>query len=183
MDEHKTESNHGGSKDGVIRTFRQNPVGIDKAIDQSRYVLPSRRDVIGDGGAGRAVVHPDEAAIFPPSHRDETLVADHDFLQPQQFVRSELPLTRLANRAAPALGAVIGRSFAFDGVGSLRVLQKQESGGAGQNIGVDCAYRLLRLRSEVRRDERFEFRRAPNQRAEIAGAREVIANPMPLRDG
>ncbi len=72
--------------------------------------------MVGNRRPGLVVMPADEPAVTPQAQMHETFVADHDALQPQQFVQGERRAPGLANRPSPALNTILRRRFAFDDV-------------------------------------------------------------------
>ena len=56
----------------------------------------------------------------------ETLIADNDALQAQQFSLVEGNASRFADSSAPTLDAILRRSFAFYDVARFGILQKKK---------------------------------------------------------
>ena len=82
--------------------------------DQRGQVFMPGADVIGQGGAGRAVVLSNEATLLPQAQMHEAGIADDDTLQAFQLCLIDRMPPGFTDDLAPAPDAILGRVLAFD---------------------------------------------------------------------
>jgi hypothetical protein len=74
--------------------------------------------------------------------------------------------------------AVLGCSFARNGVAGAGVLPQQKGGRAGEQVARHIGDNLSRAARQVHRDKVLKRRRAENQRAEFRRAGHVVPDPL-----
>ena len=124
----------------------------------------------------------EENAVGTQAAAYEARVLDEDALKADDFIERERVLAGLQDRAAPSLQPVARRPFALDLEAGPAVGQQHEAGGARNQMGAGAAHGFPRLGGEVERQKFRERLGAPDDRAEPAGAQEIVAHAMPLRD-
>ena len=82
--------------------------------DQRRQVFMPSADVIGQGGAGRAVMLANEATVLPQAQMDEAGIADDDALQAFEFCPVDRMAPGFTDDLAPPPDTILGRVLAFD---------------------------------------------------------------------
>ena len=180
MDVHKAESQRSSCNDR-IEGGRRPPVEGDHAINQRREVFVPRTDVVGERCARVPVVLADKSAFGAQAQTHEPVVADHNVLEPKQFIEVNGLPAGLTHSAAPALNAVVRRALALDRIARLGILQEQECGCAGQQAARNRSDDRPRPLREIEVDEFLECFRAPDERAAIRCARQVVPDTMSRR--
>ncbi|MFZ0210423.1 MAG: hypothetical protein WAL59_30690 [Roseiarcus sp.] len=123
-------------------------------------------------------MYADEAIFAAQAEAHESLVADNDALDPQQFVERERRASGLADCPAPALNAILRRSFAFDDVAGLCILEQKEGGCAGEQIARHAAHDLARAFGQIPRDKFLDRRRPGNEGAKGGRSRKIIPDTV-----
>src|SRR5260370_41342179 len=108
VDKHESEGKHGCGNYRVHLLFGA-AVERNHALNKGWQILGPRADVVGNGRTAVTVMLANEAAFLPQAKPDKALIADYDALQAQQFVKIKRCASRLADRPAPALYAVLRR--------------------------------------------------------------------------
>src|SRR5258708_25705648 len=109
VDIHESEGKHGCGNYRVHLLFGA-AVERNHALIKGWQILGPRADVVGNGRTAVTVMLANEAAFLPQAKPDKALIADYDALQAQQFVKIKRCASRLADRPAPALYAVLRRA-------------------------------------------------------------------------
>ena len=174
----KPESQRGCCDDRIEGGCRI-PVEGNHTVDQGRQVLGPSADVVGERRARVPLVLADKSALGACAQSHKSLVADHNLLQPEQFIEVDGLPPRLTDSPTPTLNAVLRRAFAFNCVTRLRLLLEQESGRAGQQVFRNRSSGRPGPLREIKVHELFEHNRAADERTEFRRARKVVPDAMP----
>ena len=122
----------------------------------------------------------EENAVGTQAGADESRVLDQDALKADDFIESEPVLAGLQDRAAPPLQPVARRALALDLEAGPAVGQQHEAGGARDQMGARAAHGFPRLGGEIEREKFRQSFGAPDDRAEPAGAQQIVAHAVAL---